>query len=74
MPLKQRYQMNTQGIDKTKVYTLFELADRAGIRVSEVQELVQRGKFPSHITDDTEVVNGSDFLDWATYDNERHFQ
>jgi len=74
MPLKQRYQMNTKSIEKDKAYTLFELADRAGIRVSELQDLVHRGKFKSHYTDDTEVVNGSDFLEWATYDNERHFQ
>lgn len=74
MPLKQRHEMNTRGIEKDKAYTLFELADRAGIRVSEVQDLVHRGKFDSHYTDDTEVVNGSDFLAWANDNNERHFQ
>ncbi|MGZ4135528.1 MAG: hypothetical protein ACXVPC_10220 [Tumebacillaceae bacterium] len=57
--------MDTKRIQRDKSYTLFELADRAGIRVAQVQDLVHRGKLASHYTDDTEVVNGKDFLQWA---------
>lgn len=57
--------MDTKRIERDKSYTLFELADRAGIRVADVQDLVHRGKLASHYTDDTEVINGKDFLEWA---------
>lgn len=57
--------MDTKRIQRDKSYTLFELADRAGIRVAQVLDLVHRGKIASHYTDDTEVINGKDFLQWA---------
>ena len=62
-------------VDKT--YTLFELADRAGMRVAELQNLIEKGHLDSHITDDTEVVNGKDFLQWQQknhYNHQRHYQ
>ncbi|TCP53942.1 hypothetical protein EV586_105288 [Tumebacillus sp. BK434] len=71
--------METKGIQRDKQYTLFELADRAGITVADVQELVHRGKLDSHYTDDTEMVNGKDFLNWAERveqadEGHRHYQ
>jgi hypothetical protein len=57
--------MDTKRIQRDKSYTLFELADRAGLRVAQVQDLVHRGKLTSHYTDDTEVINGKDFIQWA---------
>jgi hypothetical protein len=57
--------MDTKRIQRDRSYTLFELADRAGLRVAQVQDLVHRGKLVSHYTDDTEVINGKDFLQWA---------
>ncbi|MBL0386045.1 hypothetical protein JJB07_05205 [Tumebacillus sp. ITR2] len=57
--------MTNHRIHKDKAYTLFELSDRTGMRVAELQELVHRGKLASHYTDDTEVINGKDFLELA---------
>jgi hypothetical protein len=57
--------MERTSIERDKTYTLFELADRTGMRVSELQDLVNRGHLNSHYTDDMEVVNGKDFLQWA---------
>ena len=57
--------MERHNIHRDKTYTLFELSDRSGLRVAELQELVHKGKLNSHYTDDTEVVNGKDFLQWA---------
>jgi hypothetical protein len=57
--------MERHNIHRDKTYTLFELSDRSGLRVAELQDLVHKGKLNSHYTDDTEVVNGKDFLLWA---------
>lgn len=57
--------MERNSIHRDKTYTLFELADRSGLRVADLQDLVHRGQLDSHYTDDTEVVNGKDFLQWA---------
>lgn len=69
-------EMQTQ-IQRDKSYTLFELADRAGMQVSELKDLIEKGKLDSHITDDTEVVNGKDFLQWQqeiSGKGQRHYQ
>lgn len=63
--------MDTKRIERDKSYTLFELADRAGLRVAELQDLVHRGHLASHYTDDTEVVNGIDFIQWVQ-ENDNH--
>jgi hypothetical protein len=57
--------MERYNIQRDKTYTLFELSDRSGLRVAEVHDLVHKGKLNSHYTDNTEVVNGKDFLQWA---------
>lgn len=64
--------MTNHRIQRDKTYTLFELSDRTGMRVAELQELVHRGKLPSHYTDDTEVVNGKDFLEFAESREQAH--
>jgi hypothetical protein len=64
--------MTNHRIQRDKTYTLFELSDRTGMRVAELQELVHRGKLASHYTDDTEVVNGKDFLEFAERIEEEH--
>ncbi|HEU4965246.1 MAG TPA: hypothetical protein VFV52_15565 [Bacilli bacterium] len=68
--------METTRIHRDRAYTLFELSDRCGLRVADLQRLVEHGQLPSHITDDTQVVNGKDFLKWAQdHDGEpRHYQ
>ena len=67
--------MERHSIQRDKTYTLFELADRSGLRVAELQDLVNRGKLDSHYTDDTEVVNGKDFLLWAeSQEGDAHHQ
>ena len=64
---------NDAQIQRDRTYTLFELADRAGMRVEELKSLIKRGHIDSHITDDTEVVNGKDFLQWRDeHDGEGH--
>lgn len=68
--------MQTTRVQRDKAYTLFELSDRSGLRVADLQKLVQHGHLQSHYTDDTEVINGKDFLEWAKeHDGEqRHYQ
>ena len=64
-------------VKRDKTYTLFELADRAGMQVSELQTLIERKEIDSHITDDTEVVNRKDFLQWREQrkdKGQRHYQ
>lgn len=64
-------------VQRDKTYTLFELADRAGIQVAELQSLIEKKEIDSHITDETEVVNGKDFLQWREKikdKGQRHYQ
>jgi len=64
--------MDQKRIERDKSYTLFQLAERAGMRVADVQDLVERGKLPSHYTDDTLIVNGKDFLKFFERVREEH--
>jgi len=59
-------------IERDKTYTLLQLAEKAGMNIAEVQELVQRGKLASHITDDTQVINGQDFLNYLEKQHKNH--
>ena len=68
---------NEAQVQRDKSYTLFELADRAGMPVAKLKDLIEKKEIDSHITDDMEVVNGKDFLLWQEKlkdKGQRHYQ